>query len=251
MKVSLIGAGNVATILAKKIFASNHIVQYVYARNIDNAIGLANQVNAKPINNLKLITDDNDIVIVATSDKAIEEVVKSYNFKKTILIHTAGSVSKNLLQKYSVNFGVIYPIQSLRKNMDSTIEVPFLVDSNNLDSLQIIKDLAYSISSKVLIANDEVRLKVHVAAVFACNFVNYMYLQSSNICERNGIDFSILYPLIIETASRLKNNYPKDVFTGPAVRKDFETIQKHLSVLSDNKNTLELYNYITNLILAE
>lgn len=249
MTISIIGTGNVATVLAKKFFTANHVINCVYGRSIDAATVLANEVNAVATNNLQNINEENDFVIIATNDKSIAEVAQSFSFTKTILLHTAGSVNKNILEHSATNFGVLYPIQSLRKSMDSSVSIPFLIDGNNDFTKTKIKQLALSICDKVQFGDDDKRLKLHTAAVFACNFVNYMYLQSANFCEVNNIDFSLLQPLIEETATRLKVHHPKEVFTGPAVRRDIETMEKHLNQLSSNPAAQTLYKQISAMIM--
>lgn len=251
MKISIIGTGNVATVLAKKIFAVNHNINFIYGRNIDAANVLANVVNAKATNNLKDITEENDIVIITTNDKSIAEVVQEFHFSNTILLHTAGSVNKKNLEKKAKHFGVLYPIQSLRKAMDINTSIPFLIDGNNNLAKEKIEALAKSISDKVEFGDDDKRLKLHTAAVFACNFVNYMYLQSANFCNKNDINFNLLQPLIEETALRLRTHHPKEVFTGPAVRKDLATIEKHLQQLSSNPTAQALYKQLSEMIMSE
>jgi predicted short-subunit dehydrogenase-like oxidoreductase (DUF2520 family) len=249
MTITIIGTGNVATVLAKKMFEANHSIQYIYGRNIEAAKHLANAVNARAINDLQLLSDECDIVLIATSDKAIASICKNVFFKRSILLHTAGSVSMEVLKDSAVNFGVLYPIQSLRKEMMSSVEIPFFIDGSNDFTICEVYKIASSISAKVEYANDIRRLNLHTAAVFACNFVNYMYVQSANFCEANNIDFSILQPLIEETATRLKTNHPKNVFTGPAVRKDEETINKHLQQLATNPAAQNLYKQISQMIM--
>ncbi len=251
MKISIIGTGNVATVLAKLLFANHHSIQQVYGRNIDTAMVLANEVNVVAINDLKELDNETEIILVAVSDKSIEEICKQINVGDTIVLHTAGSVSINILQHCSANFGVLYPIQSLRKSMDIATPIPFLIDGNNDFTKNKIKELAQSISSKVEFGNDDKRLKLHTAAVFACNFVNYMYLQSANFCEANNIDFGLLQSLIEETATRLRTHHPNEVFTGPAVRKDLATIEKHLQQLVSNPTAQALYKQLSEMIMNQ
>ena len=250
MQVTIIGTGNVATVLGKLILANNHSINQVYGRNIDAAILLANQLNAKPTNNLSGLNKESDIYVIAVADKSIASVCNDLKLEDKIVVHTAGSVSSIVLQNVSAIFGVLYPIQSLRKEMDiATVTIPFLIDGNNKSTQILIENFAKSLSNKVTSGNDVTRLQLHTAAVFSCNFVNYMYLQSANFCEANNIDFELLQPLIEETAFRLRTHHPKDVFTGPAVRKDLQTIEKHIDQLNSNLPAQELYKLMTDMIM--
>jgi predicted short-subunit dehydrogenase-like oxidoreductase (DUF2520 family) len=249
MQVTIIGTGNVATVLGKLMYANHYAIHQVYGRNIDSATALANQFNAQPVDNLTAVNNDADIYIIAVSDKSIENVCNQIDLHNKLVLHTAGSVSMNVLKIASNRYGVLYPIQSLRKEMDTSTPIPFLVDGSDIDTRMAIEIFAKTLSNKVEIGDDDKRLKLHTAAVFACNFVNFMYLQSANFCEANDIDFSLMQALIEETATRLRKHHPKDVFTGPAVRKDIATIEKHLQQLSLNPTAKELYKQISEMIM--
>lgn len=250
MKVTIIGTGNVATVLAKRIAASNlHTIEQVYGRNLLLAEQLASRVNAAPVELLQQINGTADLYIIAVADKAIEWVSSQLKFEHKIVVHTAGSVSKDVLKDASKHYGVLYPIQSLRRTMDDETPIPFLVDGSDVDAKSALDLFAKTISSQVVLGNDDTRLKLHTAAVFACNFVNYMYLQSATFCEQNGLDFHLLQPLIEETAIRLRTQHPQNVFTGPAVRKDHATIHKHLEQLQQNPKAQELYKLLSGMIM--
>ncbi len=249
MQVTIIGTGNVATVLGKLILSKGHTIHQVYGRNIDAARGLATNLKASAIDDFNNLNKDADIYIVAVSDKSIETVCNQLDLYDKLILHTAGSVSKDVLKIVSNNYGVLYPIQSLRKTMDIETPIPFLVDGSDTNTTLVVEIFAKTLSNKVAIGNDDKRLKLHTAAVFACNFVNFMYLQSANFCEENNIDFSLLQALIEETATRLRTHHPKDVFTGPAVRKDTATIKKHLEQLNSNPAAQHIYKLISEMIM--
>ncbi len=249
MQVTIIGTGNVATVLGKLIYKNHHTINQVYGRNLIAVNELANSVNAEAISDINKINNDAEIYLVAVSDNSIESICNLLKINNKIIIHTAGSVSLKVLKNVSTNYGVLYPIQSIRKAMNITIPIPFLIDGSNELTKKTIEEFAKSISNNVVFGDDEKRFKLHIAAVFACNFVNYLYMQSEAICLENNIDFSLLQALIEETANRLKYNKPKDVFTGPAVRKDFETIKKHLQQLKENPPLQSLYKLMSDKII--
>ncbi len=249
MQVTIIGTGNVATVLGKLMFSKGHTINQVYGRNLDAVQVLAIQTNATPIMDLAKLSNESDIYIIAVSDKSIKSVCEQLHFENKLILHTAGSVSIDILKNTSKNYGVLYPVQSLRKAMDIHTPIPFLIDGNDIDTRLAIDIFTRSFSKKVEFGDDNKRLKIHTAAVFSCNFVNFMYLQSANFCEANNIDFSLLQSLIEETATRLRTHHPKDVFTGPAVRKDIATIEKHLLQLKENPQAQELYQLISDMIM--
>lgn len=251
MKVVIIGSGNVATVYAQLLFSHKHIITQVYSQQFTHAQSLATTVNAIAIDNLQSISNEVDLIIIAVADRAIASIVYQMPQVNCLVLHTAASVSIDVLSKVSNNYGVLYPIQTIRKEMSLQTPIPFAINGNNDVVIQQLQTLVHSIQSTSVIYSDEQRLKLHVAAIFACNFVNYMYLQSAAICKNEHIDFSDLQPLIEETANRLKYHHPKEVFTGPAVRGDENTIQKHIKLLQSYPQLQELYQMLSFQIMKE
>lgn len=85
---------------------------------------------------------------------------------------------------------------------------------------------------------------MHVAAVFVSNFVNYMAGLAYDISAPNQM---FLMPLAVETIRKaFLFGHPKEVQTGPAVRRDFATIERHIELLKELPEHLEVYKLITN-----
>jgi predicted short-subunit dehydrogenase-like oxidoreductase (DUF2520 family) len=252
MKVVIIGSGNVATILALKLKAINFNIVQVYSLSLEHANSLASKVNASATNYIDKLHKEAAIYFLAVTDNAVIEIANKLQLpNNAIIVHTAGAVSKQVLANCTKNFGVFYPIQSIRKNMCLDIPIPFAIDGNNDFVINTLTTIAKQLQQTFVFYNDEQRLKLHVAAVIASNFVNYLYKESATFCKNEKIDFSILLPLIEETATRLNNYQPNEVFTGPAVRKDYATIEKHLQLLNNHPEQLMLYKFLTNKILQE
>ncbi|MEO6489126.1 MAG: DUF2520 domain-containing protein [Ferruginibacter sp.] len=249
MKIVIIGSGNVATIIGRLVKKNNHQVLQVTSRNIDHARLLGEELSAPYTDYNGSVDRSADIYIVAVSDMAIPECVQHYNIPEKLIVHTAGSVSKEVLRNSSYNYGVLYPLQSLRKEMQEIPEIPFLVDGNNQGVLKSICDFAYTLSANVQVMNDDSRLKLHTAAVIVSNFTNHLYAIAEEFCKKEEVNFDLLKPLILETAGRLKYQSPNAVQTGPAVRKDIHTLDKHLRILSNHPKLKTTYLRLTDSIM--
>ena len=248
MKVSFIGSGNVATVLAKQMFCHGYTIIQVFSKHKHHALELAEKVSASAIDDLKDLDLNADVFIIAVGDKIIEQISSQLYLKNKLVVHTAGAVSIDVLHTISNSYGVLYPIQTLRKEMNSEVAIPFMIDGNNLSTIHLIENIAKNLQQSYVYGGDEQRLKIHVAAVFASNFVNYLYYQSANFCKKEQLDFKLLQPIIEETATRLKLHHPKDVFTGPAIRGDENTINAHLKLLTDHPGLQKLYASISQQI---
>jgi predicted short-subunit dehydrogenase-like oxidoreductase (DUF2520 family) len=250
MKVVIIGSGNTATVLGTKMFQAGHEILQVISRQEAHAARLASALHSTYSTGLSTIRREAELYLVALSDNALYELGAQLSLPGKLVVHTAGTVPKEVLRKVSAHSGVLYPLQSLRKEILPFPEIPILIDANEPDDRVRIADFARTISAFVREAGDEERSKLHLAAVVVNNFTNYLYTMAADFCGREKVDFLLLLPLIKETADRLSHFPPRDVQTGPAVRGDESTIKKHLDLLSNYKEMTEFYKLFTNKIEA-
>lgn len=250
MRIVIIGTGNVASVLGRKFLAAEHEVIQVCGRNALYTAELADALSATYTTNFKQPDQTGDLYVLAVSDGAIAGIAADLRLDKKLVVHTAGSVSKEVLSTISKNYGVLYPVQSLRREIHILPDIPFLVDGNTEDDLALITDFACSLSNQVQQAGDEQRLKLHVAAVMVSNFTNHLYALAQDYCLQEKVDFNMLLPLITAMADRLFEYAPADVQTGPAIRNDEATIQKHLEILQQHDSLKVLYSMFTKSIQA-
>lgn len=244
IKIVILGGGNVATHLAKAFTKTKNIsLVQVFARNLEQIKFLQNKVDIT--NDIKLLADA-DIYIIAVSDDAIAKIAAKINKKKSLVVHTSGSVHINTL-KNNGRKGVFYLLQSFSKDKKINFDdIPFCIEAENKKDLETLEQLAKAIGKKVYHINSEQRKSIHVAAVFVNNFTNHMYKIADDICNKHQVPFEILQPLINETAKKTTKLTPAEAQTGPAVRNDQETILNHLNLL--NKQQQEIYKLITKSI---
>lgn len=248
MIISIIGSGNTATVLGKMFVENNHSINEIIGRNKIEVQQLAETLHTKACTELNKIEKNSDVYIIAVKDDAVIEVAKNLKLDEKIVVHTTGSVAMNVLKNVSDNYGILYPLQSLRKEINYTPVIPFLVDGNNDFTKKNIFSLASSISKSVFIADDETRLKYHLSAVIVSNFTNHLFTLTKDYCKNNKIDFNFLFPLIEETVNRLRYHEPSSMQTGPAIRGDKATMQKHLQLLNNFPGLKNIYEMMSESI---
>ncbi|HEX4849598.1 MAG TPA: Rossmann-like and DUF2520 domain-containing protein [Puia sp.] len=250
MRINLIGSGNVATILGRKFKQAGHKILNVYSPNHTHAIELGNLLQTRAISHWKDLDESADIYVLVVSDRALVQVASELRIGKKMVVHTAGSTNMDILLPISTNIGVLYPLQTLRKELDTIPYLTMLIDGNTEENITLVQDFAMTFSDKVAIAHDDVRLKLHTAAVIVNNFSNHLYSLAENYCKDEGVDFNLLVPLIIETASRLQFASPGQLQTGPAARNDYSTIEKHLQLLKSYPELEKIYALFSQSISA-
>lgn len=248
MKITLIGAGNLATQLGRALHASGQRICQVYSRTKENAELLADSVDARATDCISDICADADFYIFAVKDDALPDVLRQMPHQKGIWVHTAGSVPMNVFEPYTKICGVLYPLQTFSKKRDVDFSViPVCIEATTLDVREKIELLANSVSNNVCCLTSEKRKYVHLAAVFACNFTNHLYTLAADILEKENISFDVLKPLIQETADKVKTMNPREAQTGPAVRFDEKIIHEQLQLI-DDEQTKTIYSLLSNSI---
>ena len=250
MRVVIIGAGNVASVFGRLILAASHEIIQVYSRSISSAQSLGKELGCSFVDNLEAVDLTADIYILAITDNALQNIQDSLFLGDKLVVHTAGSVSKKVLSNISSQYGVLYPLQSLRKDQsaDQSI-IPLLIDANKESVLSIIEQFAFTLSSVVCIVGDDKRLCLHLAAVIVNNFTNHLYTLTAEYCKNEEVDFKMLQPIIEQTALRLRANLPADLQTGPAIRNDQSTLDKHIQALSNHPELKTIYLIFTESLL--
>jgi len=248
-KVTIIGAGNLATQLALVLHESGIRILQVYSRTFKSATTLAKQVKAQSITDLQDLDRDTDLFIFAVSDKAIQTVLDQMPVGCIPMVHTAGSVPMNIFDNYADEYGVFYPLQTFSKDRKVNFEnVPICIESNNHFLEEELIELANRISKNVHLISSVQRKQLHLAAVFTCNFTNYMYSVGEKLLEDKEMDFSLLQPLIQETAAKIQEMSPVKAQTGPAVRFDQEVMNAHEHLLKEQADFQKLYRFVSECI---
>ncbi len=250
MQVTLIGSGNVATVLGKLLLEKGISFQQVYSRNQDNAVVLAEILEAEPIADISLLKNNADVYIFAVADDALPELAGKVNLPGKLLLHTSGAVSQNVFNSGNTLFGVMWPMKMIRKSLASLQPVTIVIDGNAPAALHKIETLARLLSPHITPADDGIRLKMHMLASFTANFPNHLYHLAADYCKRENIDFSSFYPIIEDTSRQIQAKHPKLVQAGPAFRGDLQTLEKHRSLLENDTAMLQLYAMISQSILA-
>lgn len=249
--VVMIGAGNLATNLAKALFRKGFRVAQVYSRTATSAKSLATAVQAEWTTELAEVTAGGSLYVVALKDDAFAELLPQIvqGREKALFVHTAGSIPMSIWEGKAERYGVFYPLQTFSKQRELAFDqIPLFLEASGEREWGLLQGIASVLSEKVLKADSEQRRNLHLAAVFACNFTNHMYALAGELLEKHKLPFDALLPLIDETARKVHELAPTQAQTGPAVRYDENVINKHLAMLADEPSMQDVYRMLSQSI---
>ncbi len=249
-KIVLIGAGNMGYHLGQQLFKCKTGLCQIYSRTKKKAKLLSQKTAATPfVTDLNDIRGDADLYIVAIKDDAISEVaegLKALGKAGKLIVHTSGVTPTSVFQPWFSRYGALYPFQSFSINRALNFsDIPICYHANNKSDSQLLKSLGIALNCKTYPINDKERSILHVNGVFVNNFTNYLYQISWDITKEEGIAFDLLRPLILETAQKIMDHQPEDMQTGPAIRGDQKSMQRHLDYLESWPEFKKVYEVLS------
>jgi len=245
IKVVLLGSGNVAYHLALALKSATHVeLIQRYSRKESNADFFDSTIpHTTDLKQLKAA----DIYILAIKDEAIFKLCQQLKPLDGLMVHTSGAMGLDVLTS-SNRRGVLYPVQSLSIHQKINLQdVPFAIEARSKQDQKLLRSLASELSPHVFELDSAKREKLHVSAVFANNFSNFMFTCAEDLCKQYQIPFDILRPLILETGKKIQYMQPYEAQTGPAKRFDYEVIEKHENQLQGAQK--EIYKLLTEAII--
>lgn len=244
MDISIIGGGNMAYRLGIALRDAGHSIPKVWCRKSEVGEKLAAILASEGGNTVYTYNQadlfDSDLIVIAVSDNAISEVASNLAqniseqglVQKPVVVHTSGATPIDALAPLmdaGAKCGVLYPMMTLSKNKNIDFkEVPILIEHQDEDTGKMLEEIAFSLRCEYFSCDSQRRLQMHCAAVFASNFVNYAL---SLAYELAGDKAPYLIPTAIESVRKCCIFHPDQVQTGPALRGDHKTLEKHLELL--------------------
>ncbi|MCH9661315.1 MAG: DUF2520 domain-containing protein [Bacteroidetes bacterium] len=245
ISIVLLGYGNVGMNLCHAFSHHDTLTVTVYNRS-------AIKKNSR-INGVSYIDDIQelpraDVYIIAISDDSIGRFSEELPLDNQLVVHTSGAVDMEVLSNKNRR-GIFYPLQTFSELRTPPFkEIPICIEAENKADQTLLESLGHCISDNVYEISSLERQKIHIAAVFVNNFTNHMYQIAEDYLQQQQLEFNLLKPLIRETSEKIQHVSPTQMQTGPAVRNDEMTLQKHYDLLKDSPYQ-KLYKTLTKSII--
>ncbi|QJX47244.1 DUF2520 domain-containing protein [Hymenobacter taeanensis] len=251
LRVVMLGAGRVAQHLGPALQQAGHVVLQVWSRTLESAEVLAAQIPGATATADATGLAVADIYIVAVPDAAVPAVLAAAQFPAgALVVHTAGALPLSVFEEWpTVRGGVLYPVQTFSPGR--TIEwqkLPLCIEAADKAGEATLLDLASTLNADVRLVDTQQRLRLHMAAVFACNFTNHLLGISHALLTEDNLPMKLLAPLVRETIDKALAEPPFSVQTGPAARHDAPTLARHQVALAAYPGWQNLYKMLTESI---
>lgn len=248
MNIALVGIGKVGSALAKAFARVEDVELLLISRDISNVLPLAEELNAEAATQISSIPSP-DLFIICVPDDAISNVSKIIfqEHPQSSQAHVSGSRHWDILSGPKDRLGVFYPLDSFGYHLDDELyDTPILIDGCSDEYINELTDLAYEVSDSIYHLDFDQRQYVHLAAVWLNNFSNALAHKAHGILNKGNAPVDVLDKLTQTTFVKIREMGPKNSQTGPAMREDSKTMDKHLKLM--NGADQELYRVLSQLI---
>ena len=162
MKISIIGTGNIAFHLGKRLQQQGVAIEQIIGRDLQKTVWLADILRTSRTINYDNISTESDLYIIAVNDGAIEEVAKklSPKLRNQFVVHTSGTMPSTILQPFFRSFGTLWPLQTFSIASQPDFErIPIFINSTQQAPPQYADDFlnkfAEKISPRVFVLSDK------------------------------------------------------------------------------------------------
>ncbi|HCL00087.1 MAG TPA: hypothetical protein DHW42_08300 [Candidatus Marinimicrobia bacterium] len=264
---TVLGAGKTGVALAYHLEKAGFEPSFLWNRSQEGLRKALKRVHFRKCStDLSQIPAHCEWIIITVKDDAIEEVVqrlvntlKDGDGKK--VFHTSGAWdSKPLepLQKQGCRTGSFHPLISIPDIETGIRMMPGSVFSCEGEIRDDLLDLARLIGVTGIVLNSEQKETVHLGAVFINNYITVLIQALKRLARTKGIPDDTLKLMLERLAGQALgsawNKSLKDSLSGPAVRGDEKTIQKHRRQLENMPELKKLYDQflaLTRQLLSE
>lgn len=246
----MLGAGRVANVLVAALLANGIEVVQIFSRTPEKGRRLARKAGAGYAATISAITLDADLYIVAIADDAIAELATRLRLPGRLVVHVSGTLGPEALEGVTDRAGVFWPVQTFAPGRRVNLKrVPVCIEASRPKDEDLLAGLAGLLAGEVHRFGTEERRVLHLAAVFSSNFTHFNYVLAADLCQRYGLPFSTLIPLIRQTAGNAGRKDLAGLQTGPAVRGDHRVLGLHRLLLKEHPAHREIYDLVSREIM--
>lgn len=258
--IAIIGPGRAGSALARALQAAGYSIAAVYARRPERGQLLAAQVGARQTRTPEGAVDLADLTILAVPDDVIAPLAAEIAQAQCAgagkaLVHLSGAQDRTPLlplRQAGLQTGVFHAVQTFKIGADTVRNLPgtlFGVDADE-PLATTLTAMARDLGGEPFNLSGVDRARYHAAAVFVANYPITLLAEGRALMEQAGLPGATaqraLLQLLRGTLNNLNGGEPQDALTGPAVRGDAHTIQRHLAVLNDDPELQQLYRRLAD-----
>lgn len=244
--VAIVGPGRLGQAMGKLLLGAGVPVQWVAARQLArarNAVRFIGGGKALSLKDRRLA--DADIILIGTSDAALSPVAcRLAGYRKDwsgqVVLHPCGSLPASVLdpfKKRGADIGSLHPYQTVPSPSAGVRNLPgcFWAVEGDRRAVAVARRWVKALSGRAFAVPPEARALYHLSAFLVCPTVVALMDCSERLLREAGVPRKVIRPMLGKFVSETVNNFVESggrkSLTGPAVRGDWATLQRHIAQL--------------------
>ncbi|MEJ2010254.1 MAG: DUF2520 domain-containing protein [Acidobacteriota bacterium] len=246
LTVAIVGPGRLGQAMGKLLRRAGVPVKFVAARQIARARGAVRFIGsgkAISLNDRRLA--EAGIVLMTTSDAALNPVARKLaghreDWSGKIILHTCGSAPASVLdpfQQRGASIGSLHPYQTIPNSAAGVRNLPggFWAVEGDRKAVVVARQWVKMLSGTAFDLRPEAKALYHLSAFLVCPTEVTLMGCSERLLQKAGVPKKVVRPMLGRFVAESVKNFvefgARKSLTGPAVRGDWTTIEKHVAEL--------------------
>ena len=203
-----------------------------------------------------------DIVWICVPDDAIaalaEQMTDERDWRGKIVVHSSGALSSDtleLLRRKGAEVASAHPLMTFVSSSQPKLKgVPFALEGT-AKALTAVETIISDFEAHAFrIARTE-KAAYHAFGFFSSPGIVALIAAAIEVGKLAGLEGkrvrALMEPIVRQTIDNCFRTSPQQAFSGPVRRGDVETIRKHLKVLDEHPDLLDLYGSLVRIALKD
>lgn len=250
---AIVGCGKVGTVLGKFLTAAGYRPVGLASKSLSSARKAAKIIGTDYINQVPWETTQKaDVVFITTPDNAIadtcNDIARKDGFRKNaVVLHCSGVLPSTILSSAKSCGAAVASMHPLQSFASAEIEQnPFqdiiISVEGEKAAVNTAVKIAADLGATCITIETEAKTLYHASASVASNYLVTLLDLAIRLIEASGISgpdaIRVLKPLIEGTLFNVEKVGVVKALTGPIVRGDVETVEKHIQEIGSKKPEL-------------
>lgn len=264
-EIAIIGAGTLASALARALHSKEYRVSEIVSRSNPQSLRrariLANRIQSSATT-IQAAEMSADIVWICVPDDAIaalaEQMTDERDWRGKIVVHSSGALSSDtleLLRRKGAEVASAHPLMTFVSSSQPKLKgVPFALEGT-AKALTAVETIISDFEAHAFrIARTE-KAAYHAFGFFSSPGIVALIAAAIEVGKLAGLEGkrvrALMEPIVRQTIDNCFRTSPQQAFSGPVRRGDVETIRKHLKVLDEHPDLLDLYGSLVRIALRD
>jgi predicted short-subunit dehydrogenase-like oxidoreductase (DUF2520 family) len=254
-RVFILGAGRAGRGLARALRAGGVQIAGLHGRHASAAEGITTGHPPESLGSASCV-----LVTVrdAQLDGALATLATASLASRAVVLHASGSADPGgltTLRAAGHACGTFHPLVALSDpaHAPQTLRGAWIGIDGDDEARRVSERLATALGAHVLYIPPGEKPRYHAAAVFASNFPTVLMCLAEELLRDVGIPPEVagpaLHPLFASAVENLRGGAGASALTGPIVRGDADTVERHLVALRAHPDTLDAYRALSRAAL--